>query len=1012
MADNASDQFTMASFLDLLAQNQPQFQTRRALILLGLQNDFISPEIGFVDEIQPFGYLDRIKAVIPHFRETGDIIWARTEYSGDVTVNNSEDVDGERVIFRVEEKTDDFAVDSDSEQDHDDVDPLEADLDPSPPVSPAHAPPGMTRTKVLLETIKRDRSKSKSSDESTNVPTVQQDVGKEELFLDQGKRMRPFCLAGTWGAEFEDSFKPYIDERRDLQVTKPKYSAFAGTNLLLTLRTKLVTEIYLCGNLTNMSIYATAMDAARHGLAINILEDCCGFRHRPLHDESMRQMKELMGASMVVSLELYGQTDHAAEVDPVRPLKDRETIEGALEKMTLSESLPKSTSIDPAASANAAHDAEVSRPRRIRQKPIVRRSGGTRDHTAATVANTQQESGVSLPPPNRMYKKPRFRGHREDQKLKDEHAKVDARIDGAIAKLNDHLNNGAKIIEDARKVTRPIINESSPESGRTVSTDKPKDRQREPTSGTTGHDSTQDLESSSKVGEGDSYIFHDLLPLDNGSKTAADGRNEDDIFQQLYDEVRWQKMFHQQGEVPRLVAVQGEVDEDGSEPVYRHPSDQALPTMRFSPTIQRIRDHVERALKHPINHVLIQLYRSGTDYISEHSDKTLDIVRGSSIANASFGAQRTMRLRLKKSALKGKELDSHEADPTGSRPSQRIVMPHNSLFVLGPQTNARWLHGINPDKRPLGIRGEAENAYGGVRISLTFRHIGTFISIGPDSKPRIWGQGATSKSKDSAKPAISNAPSESENLIRAFGTENHGSLDFDWETTYGNGSDVLHLRNAPEENATLFLSGDHVQDLRVRMWLEELNLRYSAVETPLDTEPSVLCRKRRTVAYLEKARKQTEIEGALEILAYLRDTLDEDGNAGSTDDKVAKKGSGKSSLALDSSFLYESIDIYSLWLHYSEMQPCNSGNASGMPHPLYSALKRRDLTLSSNGFLGGSNFGIADCALWPVVREIREAVGHDGDTDDILRDFDREFPNLWAWFGRIESRGSTRRALR
>ena len=49
-----------------------------------------------------------------------------------------------------------------------------------------------------------------------------------------------------------------------------------------------------------------------------------------------------------------------------------------------------------------------------------------------------------------------------------------------------------------------------------------------------------------------------------------------------------------------------------------------------------------------MNHVLIQLYRSGKDCISEHSDKTIDVVPGSSIVNVSFGARRTMTLRKKK----------------------------------------------------------------------------------------------------------------------------------------------------------------------------------------------------------------------------------------------------------------------------------------------------------------------------------------------------------------------------
>jgi alkylated DNA repair dioxygenase AlkB len=53
-----------------------------------------------------------------------------------------------------------------------------------------------------------------------------------------------------------------------------------------------------------------------------------------------------------------------------------------------------------------------------------------------------------------------------------------------------------------------------------------------------------------------------------------------------------------------------------------------------------IKEHVEKALRQCFNHVLIQYYRTGNDYISEHSDKTIDVVQGSKIVNVSLGAQR------------------------------------------------------------------------------------------------------------------------------------------------------------------------------------------------------------------------------------------------------------------------------------------------------------------------------------------------------------------------------------
>ena len=131
--------------------------------------------------------------------------------------------------------------------------------------------------------------------------------------------------------------------------------------------------------------------------------------------------------------------------------------------------------------------------------------------------------------------------------------------------------------------------------------------------------------------------------------------------------------------MPRLVAVQGEVAPDGSFPIYRHPADEPPPLLPFSPTVEAIRGYVETTLNHPVNHVLIQHYRNGADYISEHSDKTIDVVRSSRIVNVSLGARRHMTLRSK------------DADTAGKRDVQRVKLPHNSMFVLGLATNAKWV---------------------------------------------------------------------------------------------------------------------------------------------------------------------------------------------------------------------------------------------------------------------------------------------------------------------------------
>jgi hypothetical protein len=110
------------------------------------------------------------------------------------------------------------------------------------------------------------------------------------------------------------------------------------------------------------------------------------------------------------------------------------------------------------------------------------------------------------------------------------------------------------------------------------------------------------------------------------------------------------------------------------------------------------------------------------------------------------------------------------------------------MFVMGLETNAKWLHGINHDNRPLKTKSPEEQAEEGGRISLTFRHIGTFLS---KDEFLIWGQGATGKVKEQAHPAVYDK-GQVERIIWAFGEENQQS-DFDWEKAYGVGFDVLHF---------------------------------------------------------------------------------------------------------------------------------------------------------------------------------------------------------------------------
>ncbi|HEY0194857.1 MAG TPA: alpha-ketoglutarate-dependent dioxygenase AlkB, partial [Kofleriaceae bacterium] len=227
-------------------------------------------------------------------------------------------------------------------------------------------------------------------------------------------------------------------------------------------------------------------------------------------------------------------------------------------------------------------------------------------------------------------------------------------------------------------------------------------------------------------------------------------------------------------DVPRLVALQGELGGDGVEPLYRHPADEQPAMQRFTPTVERIRRAVERRVGHPLNHALIQQYRHGKDWISEHADKTLDLVRPSFIVNVSLGQRRTMILRPKH----------------GDAPLQRIPLPHGSLLQMDLATNQQWFHGI-----------KQEGASDGARISLTFRQIGTSWDPAADA---VWGIGAPSADRGEATrraqaraardPAVAAREdrAEAERMIQLFRDENNDPT-FDARAAYHPGFELRNL---------------------------------------------------------------------------------------------------------------------------------------------------------------------------------------------------------------------------
>lgn len=186
---------------------------------------------------------------------------------------------------------------------------------------------------------------------------------------------------------------------------------------------------------------------------------------------------------------------------------------------------------------------------------------------------------------------------------------------------------------------------------------------------------------------------------------------------------------------------------------------------------------------------------------------------GTAIVNLSLGASRVLILKSKGDYVTRLERDeersgAEEVETPSKRLYQKITLPHNSVFVLGWQSNRDFLHSIRADKRMPSLKTPAELACGEQRISLTFRTIATFV----DAAGNITGQGARRAGSDHsdivssaagseleedstlvATDTFSSGPeSQSQALLLAFGEENKSSK-FDWEKGYGQGFDIVNF---------------------------------------------------------------------------------------------------------------------------------------------------------------------------------------------------------------------------
>ncbi len=104
------------------------------------------------------------------------------------------------------------------------------------------------------------------------------------------------AVSDTWGGMVVDELRPMPGE---YIVPKRRYSAFFGTDLDTYLREMEVRKLYLAGVLTNICVYATALDASMRNYGVAVFKDAVASLSDDTDRFIFQQLEEVVHAELL-----------------------------------------------------------------------------------------------------------------------------------------------------------------------------------------------------------------------------------------------------------------------------------------------------------------------------------------------------------------------------------------------------------------------------------------------------------------------------------------------------------------------------------------------------------------------------------------------------------------------------------------------------------------------------------------------------------------------------------------
>lgn len=123
----------------------------------------------------------------------------------------------------------------------------------------------------------------------------------DDPYHPETKQFPPHNIRGTVGRHLYGTLQQLYEERKDEihWMDKTRFSAFAGTDLELLLRSRGITELHLVGVCTDICILHTSVDAYNRGFEIVIHERGVASFDPAGHEWALRHFENTLGARVI-----------------------------------------------------------------------------------------------------------------------------------------------------------------------------------------------------------------------------------------------------------------------------------------------------------------------------------------------------------------------------------------------------------------------------------------------------------------------------------------------------------------------------------------------------------------------------------------------------------------------------------------------------------------------------------------------------------------------------------------